>query len=373
MPRDGSNVFSAPAGTLATSGTPIESAKYNAFVNDVVADLNLARPIVAGGTGATTAGGALTSLGAQPADATLTALAAYNTNGLLTQTAADTFTGRTITAGAGISVTNGNGVSGNPTIAFNRGAPVTKTADFTVADAENWLINNKASTACVVTLPAAASFTGREIMIQNNQDLAVNSASSNVIPLRGGSAGTAILPATIGSWATVVSNGTNWQITAQSFGINLGVAVASTSGSNIDLTGIPSWARRVTLTFQGVATNGTNTPLIQLGDAGGIENTGYLGSTASISGASAGSALFTAGIGVANSGWASTIVFYGTLTLTRHSGNTWAASLRLGRSDAAGLLFGDYTKTLSDTLTQVRVTTNSADTFRAGDINMSWE
>jgi hypothetical protein len=54
--------------------------------------------------------------GKQPLDSTLTSLAAYNTNGILTQTAADTFVGRTITAGAGISVTNGNGVAGNPTI-----------------------------------------------------------------------------------------------------------------------------------------------------------------------------------------------------------------------------------------------------------------
>lgn len=55
----------------------------------------------------------------QPLDSTLTALAAYNTNGLLTQTAADTFTGRTITGpAAGISVSNGNGVSGNPTLAL---------------------------------------------------------------------------------------------------------------------------------------------------------------------------------------------------------------------------------------------------------------
>ena len=97
---------------------------------------------------------------------------------------------------------------------FGRGAPVTKTADFTLAATENWIIVNKATTSCTATLPAASSWTGREFTIKTLQALTVVSASANVVPINGTTAGTAILPAASGSWAKLVSNGTNWVIMA---------------------------------------------------------------------------------------------------------------------------------------------------------------
>ena len=94
---------------------------------------------------------------------------------------------------------------------FGRGAPVTKTADFTLADTENWLIVNKGS-SCTVTLPAASSWTGREFTIKVITAHTVVSASSNIIPRAGGAATTGILLGVDGNWATLVSNGTNWEI-----------------------------------------------------------------------------------------------------------------------------------------------------------------
>ncbi len=93
------------------------------------------------------------------------------------------------------------------------GAPVTKTANFSVAASENWLINNKSGSTCTVTLPTASSWTGRVLRFQNYQVQAVVSASSNVVPLTGGAAGTSILLASSGDAATLVSDGSNWLMT----------------------------------------------------------------------------------------------------------------------------------------------------------------
>jgi hypothetical protein len=92
-------------------------------------------------------------------------------------------------------------------------APVTKTADFTVAATDLWLINNKTGSTCTATLPTASSYSGRILHFQNYQAQTLVSASSNVVPLAGGSAGTSILLASTGDSATLVSDGTNWLMT----------------------------------------------------------------------------------------------------------------------------------------------------------------
>jgi hypothetical protein len=98
-------------------------------------------------------------------------------------------------------------VNGN----LSRNAPKTVTTTHTVDSLTNWIICD-GTAAITLTLPTASSWTGREIMVKTIQPYAVNSATSNVVPIDGVAAGTAILPATDGAWCTLVSDGTNWII-----------------------------------------------------------------------------------------------------------------------------------------------------------------
>jgi len=132
-------------------------------------------------------------------------------------------------ATSGTSILYGNGAGGfsNVTVgtglSFSAGtlaattsapsAPVTKTADFTVAATDVWLINNKSGSTCTVTLPTPSTNTGRVLYFQNYQAQTLVSASSNVVPLAGGAAATSILLASTGDSATLVSDGTNWLMT----------------------------------------------------------------------------------------------------------------------------------------------------------------
>ena len=97
-------------------------------------------------------------------------------------------------------------------------APVTVTTDYTVAATDNFIISNKGSSN-TITLPAASTNTGRILKFMTRTTQTVVSASTNVVQRTGGSAGSAtsaILPNTIGAWAELVSDGTNWIIVTSS-------------------------------------------------------------------------------------------------------------------------------------------------------------
>ena len=152
--------------------------------------------------------------------------------------------------------------------------------------------------------------------------------------------------------------------------LTLSTAQASTSGTSIDFTSIPSWAKSISIIFSGVSTNGSSNVLIQLGDSGGFETTGYLGASYS---PISGNVNFTSGVGV-NMFNGATCIVHGLVSLQNLTGNTWVASGVLSRSDAAAVGSTAGSKTLSAALTQIRITTvNGTDTFDAGSINIMYE
>jgi len=157
--------------------------------------------------------------------------------------------------------------------------------------------------------------------------------------------------------------------------IILGTQVATTSGTAITFSSIPDGVRRINIMFSGVSTSGTSNVMIQVGDSGGVEATGYLGSASTITTATPATAAFTTGYGVTATTIAGMIIHgKATLTLMNSSTNTWACVSQVGHSNATTFSMGAGVKSLSATLDRVVVTTvGGSDTFDAGTINISYE
>jgi hypothetical protein len=199
----------------------------------------------------------------------------------------------------------------------------------------------------------------------------INASTSSGLVQTADTSGTIDFQSSGATKLTVSTSGTSIaQYTPATSLITSDTVKASTSGTSIDFTGIPSWVKRITINFSGVSTNGTSNYLIQLGDSGGIETTGYLGAANDI-----GNALYTSftnGFGVISTLAAN--VWHGSIVISLIGSNNWAASYVLAKSNNSGACYGGFSKTLSDVLTQVRITTvNGTDTFDAGSINILYE
>ena len=186
----------------------------------------------------------------------------------------------------------------------------------------------------------------------------------------GGGSVTLDTPSTAGTYTVTVP------ATNQTLGITSGTAVPYTSFTTTtynDFTGIPSWVKRITVNFSGISSNGTSGFEIRLGDSGGIEATGYAGGGTRFSTTASAGAASTTGF-LINANLAVNEV-HGSLTICLVTGNTWVASGCFGGPSATSFMwFTGGGKTLSDTLTQLRVaTSNGTDTFDAGTINIMYE
>ena len=144
----------------------------------------------------------------------------------------------------------------------------------------------------------------------------------------------------------------------------------SVSATEHDFFAIPDTADHIVISINGVSSNGTSDYIIQLGDSGGFETTGYDGSCFHIVGTPSGVNF--------SDGFNFTVVtsaarnYRGHIVLTKPdtAAETWVVSINIaGDQDSVKTGAGD--KTLTGTLDRIRLTTqNGTDTFDAGEINV---
>ena len=199
----------------------------------------------------------------------------------------------------------------------------------------------------------------------------------SLVQIQGNASGTGTLtvaaPSTNTNRTLTLPDGTGtFSVAGVNSNIVAGTAVASTSGTSIDFTGIPTWVKRITVMFNGVSGSGSSNQIIQTG-SGSIDATSYTGALSFLTTSTMSTAAYgTTGYAVvSNISGAQTVS--GSITLFNVSGNIWVLSSVLANAQG-NTYVGGGVKTTSGTLDRVRITTvNGTDTFDAGSINILYE
>ena len=154
--------------------------------------------------------------------------------------------------------------------------------------------------------------------------------------------------------------------------IQSATAVASTSGTSIDFTSIPSWVKRITVMYSGISVNGTSNLIIQVG-AGSVTTSGYTSSLSLAVNATLSTTTSTSGLLFANAGFA-VLAYSGQMIISSLGSNKWVCSVNSNDDGGARAMFGAGSITLGGALDRVRFTTTTGtDTFDAGSINILYE
>jgi hypothetical protein len=231
--------------------------------------------------------------------------------------------------------------------------------DLAIGTAGQFLVTNAGATAPEwASRPTLVSLEGLSLVAG---DVLYATAADTLARLAKGTAGQALV---MNSGATAPE----WGGTTQ------GTLDTTTGGTSIDFTGIPAGVRWIDITFRGVSFSGTSNPMIQIGDSGGIEATGYLGSRTDVSSGGSGAGNTTTGFAV-NTALAATVL-HGTIRLNLQDAATfaWTCMGSLGASNAAQIGFTAGGKALSAVLDRVRITTvGGTDTIDANvGINITY-
>jgi len=155
--------------------------------------------------------------------------------------------------------------------------------------------------------------------------------------------------------------------------LTLATSQATTSGTSIDFTGIPSWAKRITVMLNGVSTNGTSDLLLRVG-AGSFSTSGYASTaSAGVSGGQFNNR--TDGFLLTYPSVVDACVFKGVMTFLGMGSNVWVQSGNVSDSVSQAVNSGSSGSiTLGGTLDRIRLTTvNGTDTFDAGEVNIMYE
>lgn len=174
--------------------------------------------------------------------------------------------------------------------------------------------------------------------------------------------------------ASAITAGQTRTITVPDRDTTIGITEATSLALN-GLTeaafNIPAGARRGRISFDGLSTNGTVTPVFQLGVAASFVTTGYAGSVATQ--ASSPSRLSaSSGLPLFADVWAAAISTNGYLEFVHLSGNKWQINLNSGQDNSALVTSGSCVVTLSDTLTRARILLSST-AFDAGNAHCNWD